>query len=225
MTAVTTIRYATLNFSYDKEKLTSEVMAYEHLLEQVYAASGPLRRRPFNTVSEERYKQLEDTWEPNATVVPITGWLGYNFTRVVDNPDIKSGIIPIREKHEHWEWQPELNLPYLKSLVEGLGFTQFRTIKLYTLEPMHFVPVHADSSTAYYENNISATFGIDNGGTMLTTHDKRRLYKIESDCFIFRDDCWHGTGEATSKRILVRISGKADESKISQYIDSKTIIR
>ena len=218
------IRFAVLNFPYDKERLKKEVMAHSDLLEQVYAAVEPLRRRPFNVVSEERYAQLENTWNPNARAVPIVGWLGYNFTRVVEDPDIRSGVIPVREKHENWEWQPELELSYLKQLVTELGFTKFRTIKLYTLDPPHFVPVHKDSSTGYYDNHVSVTFGIENGGQTLTSHfEGNNLFNIYQDCFIFRDDAWHGVGEAVSKRILVRISGKADFDIMSQYIDYNSI--
>jgi hypothetical protein len=211
-------QYAKLNFSYDKEKVIEEIL--QHRFIEIPAIKKFLGLRPFDIVEKSLYDKVTVLTEHGIILGSIPSWKGYSFTHVPGDMMSSYGGNLSRIKHENWEWKDDTNSPYIKQLVSDLGFISTQNVRAMVLDPPGFGPVHNDvpPESNYYKNHISVTLNIKNGGQPLTAMINNSLVEIDDDCFIFRDDCWHGVNSVASQRIQLRINGIVDENRINEIL-------
>lgn len=217
-------RYARLNFSYDKEKVKKEIL--QHQATDIPAIKQFLDMRPFDLVDPTLYNKITVLTEKGIVKGDIPSWKGYSFTHVPGDMMSEYGGNLTRIKFDTWQWKKDANCPYIKEIVEALGFEQVQNVRSMSLEPPGFGPVHNDVPPAsnYYKDHVSVTLNISNGGKNLVAKIGNDLKEFDDDCFIFRDDCWHGVGLVEYSRIQLRINGRVNLSKFESYIDKESII-
>ena len=211
-------RYAGLNFSYDKENVTKEIL--QHRFTEIPAIKKFLNLRPFDLVEKSLYDKVTVLTDHGIVQGSIPSWKGYSFTHVPGDMMSNYGGNLSRIKHENWIWKDDANCPYIKQLVENLGFTSVQNVRAMVLDSPGFGPVHNDlpPDSNYYDNHISITLNITDGGQPLVAMIDGNLVEINDACFMFRDDCWHGVGLVSSQRIQLRINGIVDETKLNEIL-------
>lgn len=209
-------QYARLNFSYDKAKITEEIL--QHKFTDIPAIKQFLSLRPFDLVERSLYDKVTVLTEQGIILGSIPSWKGYSFTHVPGDMISRYGGNLSRIKHEIWTWKDNANCPYIKEIVSQLGFISIQNVRAMVLDAPGFGPVHNDvpPNSNYYDNHVSITLNIANGGQSLVAMINDRLVEINDDCFVFRDDCWHGVGVVESQRIQLRINGIVDENRINE---------
>jgi hypothetical protein len=217
-------RYARLNFSYDKEKVKQEIL--QHTPTDIPAIKQYLDLRPFDLVPKSLYEKITVVTDQGIVKGEIPSWQGYSFTHVPGDRMSAYGGNLTRIKFDNWEWKADANCPYIQELVNSLGFEQIQNVRSMMLDPPGFGPVHNDvpPNSDYYNNHVSITLNISNGGKPLVALIDNTLREFDDDCFIFRDDCWHGVGLVDMPRIQLRINGKMNADRLASLIDTKTII-
>ena len=212
------IRYARLNFSYDKEKVAEEIL--QHRFTEIPAIKKFLSLRPFDIVEKSLYDKVTVLTEHGVVQGSIPSWKGYSFTHIPGDMMSGYGGNLSRIKHENWAWKDTANCPYIKQLVSDLGFTSVQNVRSMLLDPPGFGPVHNDlpPDSNYYDNHVSITLNIADGGVPLVALIDGGLKEINDNCFLFRDDCWHGVGLVTSQRMQLRINGIVDKAKLNEIL-------
>jgi hypothetical protein len=212
------IRYSRLNFSYDKKKLSDEINHYEFT--DIPPIKQFLNTRPFNLVDNSLYEKVTLITETGITQGELPSWKGYSFTHVPGDLLSSYGSNLSRMRFENWEWKEDSECPYIRQIISDLGFIKVQNVRAMSLEPPGFGPVHNDvpPHSKYYDNHVSVTLNISDGGMPLTALIDDKLLEINDDCFMFRDDCWHGVGLVTSKRLQLRINGIVDERHFNEIL-------
>jgi len=216
--SIFTIRYSKLNFSYDKDAVSKEIL--QHHLTDIPPIKQYLNSRPFDLVDKTLYDQVTVLTAQGIEHGILPSWKGYSFTHVPGDQISGYGGNLSRLKHEKWEWKPDANCDYIKKIVDRLGFINIQNVRAMLLSPPGFGPVHTDvpPDSTYYDNHVSVTLNVDNGGMPLVAMIDGSLKEFNDDCFVFRDDCWHGVGQVTSQRIQLRINGTIDETKLNEIL-------
>lgn len=211
-------RYLRLNFSYDKARVAKEIL--QHQFTDIPAIKQFLNLRPFDLVKKELYDNVTVLTEYGIVPGTIPSWKGYSFTHVPGDTMSSYGGNLSRIKHKNWAWKADANCPYIKELVSRLGFTSVQNVRAMLLDPPGFGPVHNDvpPDSNYYNNHVSITLNIADGGQPLVAMIDNNLVEFNDDCFIFRDDCWHGVGLVSSQRIQLRINGIVDEARLNEIL-------
>jgi hypothetical protein len=219
---VTTLpRFIKLKFPFDKERLRQEVLSCESKFRDIPANREGVRGRPFDLVPRELYDEI--TYFDGQTVVKgrLPSWRGLSFTHIPGVERSLGGSNVLRTQDARWEFRTDLTFDYLKSLIKVFGFSELQNIRAMVLDPPGFGPVHIDlaPTSNYYEQHVSVTLSIDDGGQPLAAFWDGEYHHLSEDCFVFRDDCWHGVGIVTRRRIQVRINGRMDPDQLRRWID------
>lgn len=211
-------RYLRLNFSYDKARVAKEIL--QHEFTDIPAIKKFLNLRPFDLVENELYNNVTVLTEYGIVPGSIPSWKGYSFTHVPGDMMSSYGGNLSRLKHENWEWKDNANCPYIKEIVSQLGFISVQNVRAMLLDPPGFGPVHNDvpPDSNYYGTHVSITLNIADGGQPLVAMIDNNLVEINDDCFMFRDDCWHGVGCVSSQRVQLRINGIVEEARLNEIL-------
>lgn len=217
------IRYANLNFSYDKEKVKEEI--FQHTFFDIPAAQQYLDLRPFDLVDPSLYRKVSVLTPQGILEGEIPSWKGYSFTEIPNDMMSQFGSNLSRIKSDDWVWKKNANAPYIQSLVKELGFLKVQNVRAMIIDPPGFGPVHTDlpPNSNYFNNHVSVTLSISDGGQLLTAMLDGELKELGSDCFLFRDDCWHGVKQVTSQRVQLRINGIVNPEKFSTLIKDEIL--
>lgn len=215
------IRFAKLNFSYDKEKVKDEIL--QHDLINIPATKEFLSLRPFDLVDPSLYENVTTFSGRGVVEGKIPSWKGYSFTEIPGDILSSYGGNLSRLKSDNWVWKASANAPYIKEIVDCLGFTQVQNVRAMVIDPPGFGPVHNDlpPESNYFDNHVSVTLNVADGGECLVAMIDNKLIEINSDCFLFRDDCWHGVRQVSSRRIQLRINGMVNREKFSKLISNE----
>jgi hypothetical protein len=207
-------QYISLNFFYDKARVAEEIL--QHKFTDIPAIKQFLSLRPFDLVEQSLYDKVTVLTEYGIIRGSVPSWKGYSFTHVLGDMMSNYGSNLSRIKYENWTWKDDANCPYIKEIVSQLGFTSVQNVRAMLLDPPGFGPVHNDLplDSNYYDNHVSITLNIADGGKPLVAMIDSNLIEINDDCFIFRDNCWHGVGLVSSQRIQLRINGVIDEARL-----------
>lgn len=217
------IRYARLNFSYDKEILKSEI--FQHRFVDIPAIKEFLSLRPFDIVDPILYEKITVLTSRGILTGELPSWKGYSFTEISGDTISSYGGNLSRIRSDDWQWKDDANCPYIKQIVNELGFIKIQNVRAMLLDPPGFGPVHNDvpPDSNYYDNHVSITLNVANGGQPLIALIGNKLVECNDDCFIFRDDCWHGVGLVESQRIQLRINGIVDSTIFSKFISNEIL--
>jgi hypothetical protein len=212
------LRYAKLNFSYNKEKVKEEIL--QHKFIDIPAIEKFLSLRKFDLVDSKLYDKITVITDNGIVHKELPSWRGYSFTHIPGDRFSSYGGNLSRIKTDNWQWKEDANCSYIKELVTSLGFINVQNVRAMLLDPPGFGPVHNDlpPDSTYYDNHVSITLNVADGGLPLVAMIDGSLKEINDDCFLFRDDCWHGVGLVTSQRIQLRINGIVDEVRLNEIL-------
>lgn len=218
------IRYAALNFSYDKDLVKQEI--FQHKFIDIPATKEFLALRPFDLVDPCLYEKVPTLTPQGIIAGEIPSWKGYSFTEIPGDSFSSFGGNLSRLKTDKWVWKKDSNAPYIKELINQLGFEQVQNVRVMMIDPPGFGPVHNDlpPSSNYFENHVSVTLNISDGGQPLVAMLDNKLIELgKDDAFIFRDDCWHGVRQVSSQRIQLRINGIVNQETLSKFIKDEIL--
>jgi hypothetical protein len=107
-------------------------------------------------------------------------------------------------KHSDWKWNPLLNIPYTKSVVDLLPKTQLGMVRaMWTNGPL---PMHVDSNDAT-PNDLTYLFGITLAPVL---HEPMTMLEdtlVYGKAVIFDDSKPHGFPKAKTNQLGIRIFG------------------
>lgn len=226
------IRFANLDFDYDQKILKEEILSISSSNMQNLSAKSIVLSDQWRIplFSDE---QINDTTiiDDNGNLIrkKNPGWIGIGLTMLPENTKSKGGAVRIRNSNtnESWVWREDIQTPYIRELVELLGFKTLHTIRIMMLPAGSIGLVHNDDvDRNYYKNGrLSVTFNVDDGGSPLVFLEKDKRYDMfPNKTFIFRDDCWHGIPQVSRQRIQVRMSGIIDEENLESLLDFNNIV-
>jgi len=214
-------KYKKLNYVYDKDKVLAEVFAQSSNFVNIFSRRETFKKRPFSIVPDEMYESI-DAIEADGKVVPgaISSWKGFNFTHIPGDRSSTIGQNKDRLSKENWQWKPDVECPYLKRIVQDLGFISIQNVRAMVMQPGGFGPVHSDIllKNSYYQTHTSVTLNLEDGGQPLTALIDGKMYELNDPCFVFEDDCWHGVGIVSSRRTQLRINGIVDYNILNNYL-------
>jgi len=219
------IKHIELNFKYDKQRVIEEIFNHSSMFVHIPPAKMPLRFRTFDLVDPSLYQKITTVGINGIEWGKITTWRGLSFTHIPGNKSSEYGSNSLRELDVNWEWRPNIHCIYIQDIVQRLGFTKVQTVRAMTINPPGFGPVHCDlvPNSKYYQDHISVTLNLENGGQPLVAMVENKLVEIDNDCFVFYDDCWHGVDLVKSRRTQVRINGIVDKNILNQYISDEAL--
>jgi hypothetical protein len=107
-------------------------------------------------------------------------------------------------KHSDWRWNPSLNIPYTKSIVDLLPKKQLGMVRaMWTNGPL---PMHVDSNDTT-PDDLTYSFGITLAPVL---HEPMTMLKdtlVYGKAVIFDDSKPHGFPEAKTNQLGIRIFG------------------
>jgi hypothetical protein len=236
------IRFANLNFDYDQYKVAQEINNLTVLEGHVPYKSRLVHQAKLPLFTEEQLNNLN--WDAEVTEKNIQQskglWKSCSLTYLdTDNKD--------RSMYQHdpnflhrdtnqyvrnnnttnWTWREDINVPYIKQLVDSFNFKVLANVRVLSMDAGCIGLVHNDDVDGkfYKKLGFSITLNISSGGSPLVYTENGQRYDLNpGKCFAFRDDCWHGVPETTSRRIQLRINGIPDTKTIKNLLDMGSII-
>ena len=236
--------FAPINIIFDRERLKKEILNSKILDKGKIATSHRSNNKNFwdNGINfkSSQFNKLNDVplWSDETKTdivkkdintfyqVAITT---YNESLVTDswegNHQDKSKI-PFWIKNDFsWEFRNDVELPYLKEVIDSLGLEYFSMIRIVYQRPPSIGLIHKDSGPKtnleyYNKGGVGITLNVSSGGANLYFLDKNN-----NECLIdedkvyawhFDDSALHCTNEVLSDRIQIRIYGN--------HVDYKTLI-
>lgn len=198
------VRFAKLNFDYDRARALNEAMMLSDRMEVTKSLPGlPL---PFSVVGEDC--AVRDPMQIGLT------WVSLGLTHIPGMEVSKLGRGTTRNitRIEDWVWRDDIEAPYLHQLCyELLPFERVGNVRLLALKPGSTGSVHNDDTQGlFYEGQggRSVTLNLAAGGRLLEfQHDGKHYTISDYPAFIFRDDCWHGVPQGDDLRMQFRIHG------------------
>ena len=117
-------------------------------------------------------------------------------------------------KHDEWYWDEDLEIPYIKSLVESLPVKNIGMIRAFILDGP--LPIHVDSN----ENTpteLSYSLGLTIASRLEEPMSMEGGILIKEKNVFFNDSIPHGFPKATSKQISIRVFGDFEYDKFKLY--------
>lgn len=115
-------------------------------------------------------------------------------------------------KHDAWYWNEDLEIPYIKSLVESLPIKNIGMIRAFILDGP--LPMHVDSN----ENTpteLSYSMALTIASRLEEPMSMEGDILVEEKNVFFNDSIPHGFPKATGKQISIRVFGDFDYYKFS----------
>ena len=147
----------------------------------------------------------EHKWSSNTDQYSDSQWKTMFLTKnnVQEFNDFKTAK---NIKHSEWFWDNDLDIPYIRSLVESLPLTHVGMIRAFVLEGPLVMHTDCDHSTT---DDVTYRFGL----TIASKLEEPMLLgndRITEKNVVFDDSEFHGFPNATGKQISIRIFGDFD---------------
>jgi hypothetical protein len=219
--------YCPLLFEYDRQRVAAELLKYENQFERILVSERPIlpehRREFFMVADDDHYDNVERS--RNGTYVPGTyrSLEGIHLTHLptAAGPGYQSTQRRVADDCSGWEWDPRWDVPYTRETIERLPFTRLRGIRVLSLPPSGFLPVHRDAFDQSYWEGGHATISLlaASGGQQMHFWIDGEVHQTACPAFFFKDCSPHGVPVVQSRRILVRVSGLADQDRLRAMSD------
>ena len=136
---------------------------------------------------------------------------GYKVISLTTSEDAlsKYGFNSFRDTMPDKAWNWIANLPETKKAVESLPFDEYYIVKVISLDPGGIGIPHTDSKSP---TGTSLTIELLDGGVKLNIFYNGKCYSPSSNIFYFDDSVLHGVEQITTKRIVMRIHGKLNDT-------------
>jgi hypothetical protein len=210
--------YCPLDFDFDRQRMSRELLntrdSWRHLPTIKRFATAPYY---FEVAAAEFYAKAEYV-ELDGTGGSIyhsgnPTWSGCSLTSTPRSKNSVAGSFGLRAKFDDWTWQPQFAVPYTRSVVERLPYTQIEIVRIMTIDAGGFGPVHVDirNDELWEEKGYAATtFMLESGGTDMLIQRGDRRFAANAPAFFFKDCYPHGVPPVKSLRLLLRVTGKVD---------------
>lgn len=233
--------WAPLKFQYDQQVLLREALSLTDRFIPLPAHISTIKDRArlgyWDVVPAEFY---DDTsyWSavPGETKSNGTkdNWYGLNLTTVdgIKSSLMDTGANLVQGKYKgQWEWNEKYKsaISTIISTVDQLPFEHYDTVRIMTLPPKAYGPVHIDKPEGESEHSEKGFFGLtlqlDSGGAPLEIRDTDgRRHDVNAPAFMFLDTVAHGVRQVEETRCLIRAYGKINVDQIKYMIDWKNAI-
>lgn len=232
--------YAPIDLDFDKLKLFYEIKQSGILRNKTLVTPHAVNGRSAwdnggNFKSKEFEKHAEvPLWimESGTSVLKkkhINTFYGVNITTPYSNQNVldnmwigdysdKDKMKPLWIVKDHpWQYRTDVDLPYLKSIVDQLSLEYVSAIRMVYQTPPSIGVIHRDSgpklNAEYYKNGgVSITLNVASGGANLYFIDnqgnERTIDESNISVWHFDDAKIHCTNEINSERMQLRIYGK-----------------
>jgi hypothetical protein len=223
MLDITKIRFCELDFDYDQDAVRQEVERLD--LKPLRPGRGIVEdQRRMDLFTEE---QIELSCVKRLDY--HIGYVGCSLTHLIDVEESILGGSGIRGKDPKaiWSWREDIDVPYIKSIIEQLKFIRLQTVRILLMKENTLGLIHNDDPDGkYYKNyGFSLTLNVSSGGTNMSFLEGEKRYDTNpGKSFIFRDDCWHGVPIAKSTRIQIRVNGIPDRKHIAKLVKQDSIV-
>jgi len=140
-------------------------------------------------------------------------WSGCSLTSTPQDKNSAAGSFGLRAKFDDWAWQPQFDIPYTRSIIENLPYTQIEIVRIMSIDTEGFGPVHVDTRNddLWEEMGYAATtFMLESGGVDMLVQKGDRRFAANAPVFFFKDCYPHGVPPVKSTRLLLRVTGKVD---------------
>lgn len=228
--------FAPINITFDRDKLRKEILESK-ILDKGNVATSHLRGdKNFwdNGVNfqDEKFSKLNDVplWadETRQELVKKDIDTFHQVTLTTPDESILTDVwtgthqektkIPLWIKdHYPWKFREDVNLPYLKEIVNSLGMEFISMIRIVYQNPPSIGLLHRDSGPKtnrdyFNAGGVNITLNASSGGANLYFLDgenkELNINEEETPIWHFNDATLHCTTEVTSERIQVRVYGK-----------------
>jgi hypothetical protein len=210
--------YCPLNFDFDPERMSRELLdtrsGWRHLPPIKRFATAP---RYFEVAASEFYSKSEYVEvDEKGEFVYHPGdptWSGCSLTSTPQNKNSGAGSFGLRAKFDDWAWQPQFDIPYTRSVIERLPYTQIEIVRIMSIDIDGFGPVHVDTRNddLWEEMGYAATtFMLLSGGVDMQVQKGDLRFAANAPVFFFKDCFPHGVPPVKSTRLLLRVTGKVD---------------
>lgn len=229
MTTLSAVKFAELDFNYDREKLEKEILSIRSVFEQMPASM--LWARPHKDINVGTHKEILTVTviDPEDNIIhrELPSWEGLSLTYIPGQPKSVLGGNRYRNTHNgSWSWRDDVEVPYLKELVESLQFEELHSVRIMVLPAGSIGLVHVDSTDTYYLNNISVTLNVNSGGSPIIFKRGESTYSVEEPgAFLFQDNCPHGVPRVYQDRVQVRINGRPNKEFVNALLKTETIVQ
>jgi hypothetical protein len=220
--------YCPLTLSFDGARLCDELLGLRSRFDSLATTKANLDKRKtwFPVGDEELYAQVDHVAigpGPEADRMVVRGkvpsWSGIGLTHVPGRPETSWGSSRFRRGFDgKWAWKEDLEVPYTRQLVGGLGLQRVDNVRVMTLPEGGLGPTHVDWETDdpwESEGLASITFLLRDGGSPMRFKSlDGKLYDVNDAVFFFKDCVPHGTPRTTSERLLLRVNGAMDRQRL-----------
>ena len=151
----------------------------------------------------------EDLWDSGKDTVSKTSWntIWIRTNDITEFSDFKTAK---SIQHSEWKWRDDLNITYIKSLVESLPIKTIGMIRAFILTGP--LPIHIDSNSTTPEEldyNLALTIASKLEVPMTMAGD----IKVKEHNIFFNDSIPHGFPDASDTQISIRVFGDFDYDK------------
>jgi hypothetical protein len=151
----------------------------------------------------------KDLWDTGEDYLSKTSWntIWLRKNDIAEFTDFKlaKGIL-----HSEWKWREELNIPYIRSLVESLPIKTIGMIRAFILTGP--LPIHVDSNESTPTDinyNLALTIASKLEVPMTMAGD----IKVKENNVFFNDSVPHGFPDAVDTQTSIRIFGDFEYDK------------
>lgn len=225
------IRFANLSVNFNANKIIQEVDLLRDKMFDVLVHSSLLPDQDKVPIFSEEVLQNASYYdlETNQNIYKkYEAWKGVSLTHIDYSFDTIKGKIITRslKSDSAWEWREDIEIPYIRSVVEQFNFKVLHLVKVFVLPANGVGLVHQDDNGYYYNTgNFSITLNVANGNSPLVMLNKDQIVEVwPKQTHIFRDDCFHAIPVTSAERITIRINGKVDPDTIAALIEPDSLI-
>ena len=218
------LRFANLDFDYDQSEVEREVDGITEFFDLSIPDTvlADQWRLPLFTDEQINNTSVYSSETNEIIHKKYPSWKGCSLTRLDDTRASMMGAARVRNNNVKtaWQWRDDLNIPYIRSIVDRFQFRILHTVRLLIIPEGSIGLVHADDWGSYYkQHGFSITLNVRNGGSPIVFLDGDQKHEAWPDkCHVFRDDCWHGIPQVSSRRIQIRINGVPDRRHIAGLV-------
>jgi hypothetical protein len=225
--------YSPLKITFDADRLRTEVLATE----EHWKSLAPAKRyaqspQYFEVAPPECYADCEYIEKVGKEWVHHPGkstWKGISLRHMpgIEKSRLGSNRYRFTGDGDDWVWDERFTIPYTRELVSSLPYVALDIVRVMSVSPGGFGPVHIDEindNPCEKFDLLSTTFTIDYGGSHMQAQHEGNRFETDAPAFLFKDFVPHGVPPVTSRRLILRINGKADPDCYRELIDTDRAI-
>jgi hypothetical protein len=220
--------YAPLAFDYDRTGLERELLAlvpqFRPILINETSTLPENRRRWFMVADDAHYDHVDRHRSGEAVFGRYRSLEGLGLRRGPTGTTVDDSVT--RRKPDDcsgWDWDGRYDAPLARAAIERLPFTRLRGVRLLSLPPGGFLPVHVDAQDDSYWAAGHATLSllVADGGQPMQMLIDGAIQAVSDPAFLFKDSVPHGVAPVSGRRLLLRISGICDLAALASMLRQK----